>query len=859
MRFLRIVGLFLLIAVIGVAATGALLFIDTTRAPLPVIDGNVRVPGLTAQVEILRDRYGTPHIYANNLYDLYFAQGMTHAQDRWWQMEFFRHTARGAIQELTGRQDHVMGTDVFLRTVGLYRAAERDYALLGEEAKAFMDAFTDGVNSYIAGRAPDDLAMEYRLLGVTGANITLEAWSSVDSLAWGKVISWLLTNTYGRELARENILETLGAEMLAAFTPPYPDDVYTPILHADDLPLTSDSAGTSITSPTGAARGAAIDVRVAGGVRAGAELESVGLLSVAADSGVGSNNWVATGGMTDDGLALFANDPHLAIAMPSIWYEIGLHCLPVSEDCPVDMLGFGFAPVPGLIAGHNAQIAWGLTNNGADVQDLYRIRVNPANPLQYEWNGAWRDMTLIETTIQFANGRPPLPLQIRETHWGPIINDNTYDADTGTLSGFNNVDPMALRWTGHDPGSLWEAIVKLNFARNWSDFRAAMRQFNIPSQNFVYADTAGNIGYQMPGSMPLRAAGHTGQTPVDGWTDAYAWQGYVPFDSLPRIYNPARDYIATANQAVTPAEYYDQLAAELGEGARNPFTPDWSYGYRGQRIENLLNELPPHTAESFMRIQTDNFNMPALAILPYLTDLFVDDPDLAAARDWLRDYDGIDTALNPHASLVNLFIAELLIQTFADQLPEGVDVTTQQVYAVQTLLSQPDHAWWDDANTPDMIETRDDILRRALARADERARAAMGADREAWVWGALHTARFVSNPLGASGIDIIEDIFNRGAYPVDGGYEVVNATSWSLQSENFEVTNFPSYRLIVDLSDLDASWSIHPTGASAHPYSPFYDNLTPLWLRGEYKPLPFTRTAVEEAAAHRLVLTPADS
>jgi len=844
MKVLRIVLLVVLALTVVVAVGGFVLYTDTTRGMLPQHDGELAVAGLNDRVEILRDAYGVPHIYASNPHDLYFAQGYTQAQDRWWQMEFWRHTGSGTIQELTGQSDSLMGTDVFIRTVGWRRAAERDFEQLDADMLARLQAFADGVNAYILNRTPDDLAFEYRLLGLTGVTIPIEAWTPVDSLVWGKVIAWNLTSTYGRELTRQSIFDALGAEMLADYTPPFPYDRRPTILFDQDLPLT-DSSLAGMPAFMRADTRTPSSRRVAGGLDAA---------SMITEPGVGSNNWVASNSMTETGAALLANDPHLGIQMPSIWYEIGLHCQPVTDECPLDVTGFTFAPVGGVIAGYNANIAWGVTNVGADVQDLYQIRVNPENPLQYEWNGEWRDMTLIETDIRFGDGTPPVPLQIRETHLGPIINDNDIDPETGALTGFNNDDPLALRWTGLDTSTIWRAVYGLNTASNWDEFRAALADFNIPAQNFVYADVNGNIGYQTPGSIPIRAANHDGLTPVPGWTDEYEWRGYIPFDELPRIYNPARHYIATANQAVTPPGYYEQLAETLGDDAHYQLSYDWSYGYRGARIVELIESLAPHTPDTFAQIQGDNMNLMARDIIPYLQALSFDDAALTDARDWLASWDRVNSMDSAQAVLWEEFTRHLIRSTFDDQLPDDITATSHQLWSVTVLMEDPQNAWWDDAATPDVTETRDDILMQAFESAWGAATAAFGTDRSTWRWGAVHTATFISNPLGLSGIDLIESMVNRGGYETGGGSEIVNATSWG--GDSFEVQALPSYRMIVDLENPDNSRSIHTTGQSGHPFSEHYDSMIDRWRTIQYKPMLFTRGAVEAAAQHTLILNP---
>jgi penicillin amidase len=854
MKILKIGLLVLTLIVVLVVVGGFLFYNDTTQGPLPQTDGALAVAGLNAQVEILRDANGVAHIYASTPHDLFFAQGYTQAQDRWWQMEFNRHIGRGAIQELTGANPDLAGTDVFIRTVGWYASTQSDWDALDDASRAALTAFADGVNAYIGGRAPEDLAMEYRLLGVTGVNITVAPWTPFDSLVWGKVMAWNLTDTYSTELERAALLESIGPEMMADYIPPFPyDDPDKPEILADvDLPLTE----ASLNAAGAATTAAPVRPRMAGGITG--ELAFIGP-SAGQERGIGSNNWVVAGTLTESGLPMLANDPHLGIQMPSIWYEIGLHCLPVTEDCLYDVVGMALPSVPGVTSGHNGRIAWGVTNVGADVQDLYRLTINPDNPLQYQWNGEWRDMTVRDEVIRSGDGGEPLTIQVRETHLGPIINDNDLDGN-GEPTGFNTEDPMALQWTGHDGSTLLQAVLQLNTARNWDDFRAALRYWDVPSQNFVYADIDGNIGYQTPGDIPIRAADHSGLVPVDGSTEAYEWQGYIPFDSLPRIYNPERGFIVTANQAVAPLAYYEQLAEELGDDANTLLSYDWAYGYRAQRIHQLVNELAPLDATDFGAIQGDNLDINALEIMPALTALTFDDPVLTDARDWLAAWDAQAGMDSPQAALWAWFTAHLLDNTFHDQLPDSSTASSHNLFAIVQLLDTPENAWWDDTSTPAVTETRDDILKTSLAEALESTTAQLGDDRGQWRWGALHTASFISNPLGLSGISLIEDIVNRGPVAVSGGPEIVNATSYSawnaLQTGEFEVGGHPSMRTIIDLGDWDSSLSILPTGQSGHPFSPHYADQIELWRHTEYHPMWFSRAAVEDAASDRLVLSP---
>ena len=618
--------------------------------------------------------------------------------------------------------------------------------------------------------------------------------------------------------------------MTTDFAPPWPYDGDRPtILYPEDLPV-SDASATAYVPSISAPDDTPVGDVMAGNIRPGDFL-------FRHDVGIGSNDWVATGSMTDGGTPLLANDPHLGIQMPSIWYEIGLHCLPISDQCPFNIVGFALAPAPGVVIGHNANIAWGVTNVGADVQDLYQITVNPDDPLQYQWNGAWRDMTVTDEMINFGDGAAPLKIQVRLTHLGPIINDNQIDEKTGEVEGFNNQDPLVLRWTGNDPSTLFDSVLKLDQAANWEEFRAALSEWDIPSQNFVYADVHGNIGYQMPGRIPIRPKDESGLTPEVAASDADVWQGFVPFDDLPRILNPARDYIVTANQAVVPPQYYDQLATKLGQDANYLFSYDWAYGERAQRITDLLKEKTPNTISSYQQIQGDNKNLNAELMMPYLAALNIDAGDLADMRDFLTSWDFQMGMTSGQAALFGEFDAKLLSNLFGDQLPDDVTFDNHEVWSAVQLMAQPDNPWWDDAATTDKVETRDDILLRSLQQAVDATTAALGDKPASWQWGKLHKATFVSNPLGASGIDLIETLVNRGPVAVGGSNDTVNATSWKPASGSFSVTSLPSMRMIVDVANFDDSLTMHTTGQSGHPSSPHYNDMIDAWRAIEYHPM----------------------
>ncbi|MEO1665368.1 MAG: penicillin acylase family protein [Chloroflexota bacterium] len=845
MKLLRNILLILLAVVVILVATGAFIVRDRTHGVLPQHSGTVPVDGLKETVEVVRDARGVPHIYATNTHDLLFAQGYTQAQDRWWQMEFSRHTGHGRLSELVGLNEEIRGVDTFIRTVGWTRSAQRDIDAMDDETLSYLQAFADGVNAYIGGKAPADLALEYTVLGLTGVTFEIEPWTPLDTVVWGKVLSWDLSGNRGVELNRAALLDAgLSPEMLADFFPAFPYDAHPSILQADELPLMSDTERTrSTTAPPHIG-----ETTLAGNV------DPMQSIYFGHGIDIGSNNWVVSGELTESGLPLIAGDTHLSVNIPAVWYEVGLHCVEVNDDCPFNVVGFALPPIPMIIYGHNERVAWAVTNTGIDSQDNYLLRVNPENPLQYEWNGKMRDMTTYTEIIEFGDGSEPVEITVRETHLGPVINDNSYE--DGELTGFNTENPMALRWTSiAETSTLLQSAVLLNTAQNWDDFREALRLWDGPSQNFLYADVDGNIGYQMPGNVPVRAADHDGFTPVPGWTDDYEWRGYVPFDLLPSTYNPERGYIASANQVTAPAGYYAALAEELDGDVNAFFQTNYAYAYRADRIHLMIEDNAPHSVNTFSKMQADTYSSHAADTVPFFTGLDYDDERLNAVRDWLAEWDYDYAAESAHALFFSYLWVELPRRALSDQLPEDraymVNGSGRNKWAVHMLMSDPDNIWWDDAET-DVTETRDDILREAFAAALAAVEADHGADRAAWRWDNAHFVLHTHNPLGLSGVEFIEGVFNRGPYPTGGTDTVINNMRWRT-NRGFGTTGaIVSQRMIIDLSDFDRSLSIIPTGQSGHPFSSQYDDQAERWIAVEYGPMHWTRDSIADGAVLRL-------
>jgi len=850
MKLYRRILLFLIIIIVIVAGGIGFTLYNWTQGPLPQHNGEIQIEGLIESVEILRDESGIPHIYASNPHDLFFAQGYTHAQDRWWQMEFSRHIGAGRIQELTGANNSVMGTDIAIRTMGWYKTAQYEIEnIYDEQALTMLEAFADGVNAYILNRPKGQLAFEYSLLGVTGVTIEIEPWTPVDSVVWGKAMAWQLGDT-GDESQRNALAKVIDidSDLYTSLFPDYNYDENPTVLLESDLPLSEDTLSNAPANDT-------LGIWGVGDTIAG----NVSLLNhplLTKRDGIGSNNWVVSGDITESGLPLLANDMHLAHQMPSIWYQIGLHCQPVTDECPYNVVGFQFPNVPLITAGHNDSIAWGFTDHTDDVIDYFLIEVNPDNNLQYRWNDEWHDMTVREENIRVGDSDDVITIQIRETHLGPIINDNQLD-DDGNILGFNNDDPRILRWTGLEPTQLFTAVHNLNLASNWQEFRDALSIWSVPAQHVVYADVEGNIGIQIPGLIPVRAAGHTGTLPILANSDEQDWQGFIPFDELPRTYNPDRGYIESANQMTVPPTYFDQLsenlADEFGDDAMVMYLNSSDMGYRGRRIAELLEDLAPHSADTFRQIQSDNYDRSAEKIIPLLADLDFADDKYNSARDWLTNWDYQMDVDSGEAALYGIFWDRFTDNIFNDQIGDFIEDYGIRFhpYTLVSLTSDSDNSWWDNTQT-DETETMDDILIQSLQGAYDEAVERMGADESDWRWGTIHLAEFESNPLGLSGIEQLEDIVNRYT-PVGGSSITVNAAS---TQENYIVEWGVSERVIYDVSDWDSSLSIQTTGQSGHPYSKDYDSMVEAWSNFQYKPMLWSRERIEAASINKLILTP---
>jgi len=805
-RLLAYLGILLVILVIAIGVLGFI----TIRRQFPQTEGVIQLLGLDAQVEVYRDSYGVPHIYAKTSHDLFMAQGFVHAQDRFWQMEFWRRAGAGRLSEILGESS--LSSDRFIRTVGWHRTAAEELKTLTTEERQLLEAYADGVNAYISANQ-GRLGLEFFILGLTGVRYEPEPWTPLNTITWAKMMAWDMGGNMDAELVRAHIAARLGTLAVSTLMPPYPEDA--PFIVPN--PLT----GATLK----AVPDAVFDTHFLGD-----------------GDDIGSNNWVTSGDRTDTGEPILVNDPHLGIQMPSIWYEIGLHCDPVGLECPFNLVGSSFAGVPAVIIGHNDHIAWGITNLGPDVQDLFIEQVNPENPNQYEFQGEWFDMEIIQEEIRVAGEEEPVVINVRITRHGPIINDVIGGTEEDWSFGWQ---PLAFSWTALQPGTILRSVLLLSQAQNWDQFREALRYWDVPSQNFVYADIEGNIGYQAPGRIPIRAAGD-GSMPVPGWTGEYEWVDYIPFDELPRSFNPPEGFIATANHAVVGADFPHFLGM------------DWAPGYRARRILELIEGDPSLSLEDMQIIQADSSLVYAQDILPYLTSLKPSDTRAAQALDVLREWDRRAVRDSAGAAIFEAMRNHMVDRIFADELGEQLlnRARSSLAVAVTNFLPDPTSHWFDDKSTT-LVEDRDEILVLALEDAVEELTSTLGRNISNWTWGDLHVAVFENQTLGQSGIAPIEALFNRGPVPVDGSIATVNSTGYSM-SDPYVVRTVPSYRQIIDLKDFDRSVSMHTTGQSGHPFHRHYKDMIDSWRNFEYHPMLWNRQLVEAVAEAHMTLTPGE-
>lgn len=779
-----------LLALLLLLLLGASLYL---RGSLPQTRGTVTLPGLSAPVEVVRDEHAVPHIYAQNAEDALFALGFVHAQDRLFQMDFQRRVGAGRLSEVLG--EATLETDRFLRTLGVYRVAERTLPNLSAQARGALDAYAEGVNAFLAGRR-GPLPPEFLILGYEP-----EPWTPADSLVWMKMMAWDLGGNWDDELLRARLLRLLPPERVAELWPPYPGEA--PVALPDfsalyrELPLDRLWAVSPKPLPPGA----------------------------------GSNNWAVAGGRSVTGAPLLANDPHLGLQAPSLWYFAHL-------SAPgLEVIGATLPGLPFVVLGRTDRIAWGFTNTGPDVQDLFIERLDPDDPGRYETPDGFEAFEERLEVIRVKD-QEEVVLRVRESRHGPILSDvSETAAEVADFSGEGYA--LAFSWTAlRDDDNSVQAGLALNRARSWEEFREALQGFHAPQQNIVYADVDGNIGLYAPGRVPVRASGD-GLVPVPGWTGEYDWTGFVPFGELPQAFNPPSGQLMTANHKL------------VGDDYPHFITHDWAEPYRAERIGVLLDAEPRHTLGSFRDLQADVRSRMAGEFLPVLLRAPVEDEGARALQELLAGWDSEMDADRPEPLVFSEWYRALTRLVLEDELGALFgDYWGFRPIFMRRVLADWGH-WCDDVRTP-RLETCEEMTARALAEASQVLRERYGDDPGRWRWGEAHYADHDHPVLGNTPLG---RFFNLRT-PNGGDAFTVNAARYALDREGAAQTSGPGFRGLYDLSNLERSRFIHPTGQSGNPLSPFYRNLLTRWRDVEYLPMLTERAAVERGALGTLTLMP---
>ncbi|MHB8186486.1 MAG: penicillin acylase family protein [Dermatophilaceae bacterium] len=857
------IALSVAVLVVVAIVVATIVGVSLVRRSYPQTSGQLAVSGLTSKVTVLRDDRGVPQIYADNVRDLFLAQGYVAAQDRFFEMDLRRHITAGRLSELVG-EDGVK-TDRVIRAMGWRRVAEAELPTLAASTRQYLQAYADGVNAYITkAGSPDKMALEYSVLGQKFPGYRVEPWSPADSLAWLKAMAWDLRGDYDNELTRARLSGSITPARIAQLFPPYPIDSHPPILSAQDwrpvAASSTQSAATAIrpipTVPTVPSLPADVNDKAARTVYAEVAnaLDQLPVM-VGRGDGIGSNSWVVGPARSSTGKPLLANDPHLGVGIPGIWYQTGLHCRSVSATCPFDVTGFSFAGLPGIVIGHNQSIAWGFTNLGPDVSDFYLEQVRGDS---YRRGNSYLPLKERTETIKVAGGQD-VTTTVRETVHGPLLSDVipsvAQAGQTALVHGKAETTSydVSLAWTGLLPGHTADAIFKINTAQDFAQFRDAAKDFAVPAQNLLYADTQGHIGYQAPGQVPIRASSTKGAPPgywpAPGWDPQYDWKGFVPFEQMPTAYDPPEGYIVAANQEVSASQ--------------TPFlTTEWDYGYRSERIRTLITATPKVTPERMSQIQGDTRNEFAPELVKALLAVNLDnDPFTKEAQNLLRGWDYTQpSGRSPSgaaAAYYNAVWRNILRLTFNDELGDmKADGSSRWMQALSRLLTAPGDVWWDNKLTPGVIEGRDEILRQAMVEARMDLTKKLGKAPVTWQWGRLHQLTLEHKVLGGDSVPaLVRAVFNRGPWQMPGGSSIVDANGWDA-SKGFAVNWAPSMRMVVNLGDLDASRWVNQSGNSGHPYDDHYVDQADAWVANETYPWPFSQKAVRAGGGDELTLTP---
>jgi penicillin G amidase len=757
------------------------------KGVLAQLDGEIRVPGLRQPVHVLRDEWGIPHIYAENQHDLFFAQGYVTAQDRLFQIDLWRRIGLGETAELFGAE--AIEADHFARLIKYRGDMQAEWASYGPDTQEIATSFVAGINAYI-DHLDEKLPIEFQVLNYRPAK-----WKPEDILA--RMSGIIMTSNWQREVARARLIATVGHERARTIAPTDPQQEYAPApgIHIFNISPDILKGYAAATRPL-----------------------------KFPPSTTESNNWVIAGALSASGKPLLANDPHRAIALPSLRYLIHLHAP------GWNVIGSGEPALPGVAVGHNERIAWGFTIVGTDQSDIYVEETKPEDPRQYKVGDRWEQMEIVRESLPVRGRSEPATLDLCYTRHGPVV----YRDEAKNVA-------FALKWVGAESGgAAYLGSLSVARATNRQQFLDSLAAWKLPCQNMVYADVDGNIGWMAIAATPIRR-GWDGLLPVPGGAGEYEWQGYRDINELPQSFNPPRGWIATANHNILPAGYQHAISYE------------WASPHRFLRIQERIEERiaagEKFTSEECQSIQHENTSLPGRALIEVLRSAELP-KELGRYSTMLTSWNGVLSRDSQAGPLYAVWLQELMNAFYADRLPKEARTERGDLRNVTLLLKQlsdPQREVFGDRPAA----ARDELVRTTFAAAVQRTKKLLGDDPSGWSWGKLHTVTF-EHPLASLG-PAYAAAFNAGPVGRPGDVHTPNNTR---HDENFRQVHGASYRQVFDLADWDRGVATSVPGQSGQPGSPHYNDLLPLWAEGKYFPLMYSRPAVEKVTRHRLTLRP---
>ncbi|NOZ60058.1 MAG: penicillin acylase family protein [Calditrichaeota bacterium] len=796
------VALLVFALIIFVAGFGAFLSYRLLHKSLPQTSGELKIEGVSRPVRIFRDSFGAPHIFAENEADLYFASGYVHAQERLWQMDLYRRVATGTLSEIIG--ERALFVDKFIRLVGIPRISSQIKNSLSEQSLFILKNYTHGVNAFLQ-QNQNRLPPEFTIL-----NYRPHAWKIEHSIAIQRLLALSLEMGWFVDPAFAVLQNKISPQKLREILPEHFEKKYA------DMPGAKGSSSKIF-----------------------AKILDVGLalkkFTGIGGAGCGSNGWVVSGDRTRSGKPLLANDPHLWLQNPSIWYEVQLH------SPQVKCAGFTIPGLPGIVIGQNQSLAWGLTNLMADGCDYFQERIHPADSLKYFYQNRWRQMDVVIDTI-FVKGKKPFVQITRRTKHGPLISD--LDSSLTKLP-FS----VSVHWTGREASDEFLAFDKIMKAGNWEQFVDGLRDFAVPPQNFLYADTAGNIGYYAAGAVPVRKRGR-GILLKPGWDQRFDWQGKISFEQLPHWINPDSGMIISANQKMVDNRY--------------PFfiSDYWEPKYRFRRIWQMLSSQEKVSVENFKKMQRDRHDLHAEYLMPFILPVLGNFDRNDSLRNYfyrsLKTWDRTVSEKSVGAAIFEVFLTHFYENIFRDEMggelyKKFVQLPNIPIRAVDGFIDSNDAPWFDDVSSGEIVETRDDIILRSLNQTFDFLAENYSKNVRQWRWGNVHRLE-LKHLLGQK--KPLDSFFNIRSFPIGGSNTTVNAGVFPFSDKKFAMTVGASMRQIVDFSRLNEPWHVLPTGQCGNPLSEHYSDQTQLWRGGKYRRLALDSLSVATSASDLLTLVP---